>query len=260
MQLTCSLIFLVWTGLLGLVAYRVEASNGFPSPLKRCKMQDEACLVAQAQTFIRTFKKGIPERQVDSLEPIDLGTMRVESGGHSESLQFRLVMSDGKLHNFANSVVVKSVKGFGKDPGKPLKLTVLMDAPELEVRSKYDVDGKLLILPIVSKGDLLIQMKDVQTKVRIVAEPVKRADGRAYLAVTDLKAITKVKGGKFDLSNLFKDNVELRESTLKVLNQEWDTLALDVQPKINEAISKAFRSVLQSLWNNIPYDEFFEAE
>lgn len=62
------------------------------------------------------------------------------------------------------------------------------------------------------------------------------------------------------MSNLFNDNVELRENTLKVLNQEWNTLAIDVQPKINEALAKAFQSILQHLWNNIPYDEFFETQ
>ncbi|XP_039500041.1 circadian clock-controlled protein daywake [Drosophila santomea] len=260
MQLTSASVCLLWMGLLSWVSHRIDASQGFPSPLKRCKLQEESCLVAQAQTFFQAFKKGIPERQVAALEPIDLGTMRIESGGHSESLKFKLVMRDAKLYNLANSVVVKSLKGFTKDLTKPLKLTLLMDTPELEVRAKYDVDGKLLILPIVSKGDLTIRMNEVQTKSRITAEPVKRSDGHSYLNITDYKTITKIKGGHFDLSNLFDDNKDLRESTLKVLNQEWNTLALDVQPKINEACSKAFRAILQSLWANIPYDEFFEAE
>ncbi|KAI8033957.1 circadian clock-controlled protein daywake [Drosophila gunungcola] len=260
MQLTGASIFLVWMGLMCLVPCSVAGSNIFPSPLKRCKVQDEACLVAQAQTYFGAFKRGIPERQVAGLEPIDLGNMRVESGGHSESLQFKLLMNNAKLYNLANSVVVKSLKGFTKDLAKPLKLTMAMDAPQLEVRAKYDVDGKLLILPIVSKGDLTIRMDEVQIKSRIMAEPVKRADGHTYLNITDYKTITKAKGGHFDMTNLFNDNVDLRESTLKVLNQEWNALALDVQPKINEACSKVFRSIVQNLWNNIPYDEFFEAE
>ncbi|KMZ07952.1 circadian clock-controlled protein daywake [Drosophila simulans] len=260
MQLTGASMFLVWMGLLSWASCRVDASEGFPSPLKRCKLQDEACLVAQAQTFFQAFKNGIPERQVAALEPIALGTLLIESGGHSDSLKFKLTMSDAKLYNLANSMMVKSLKGFTKDLTRPLKLTLLLDNPELEVRAKYDVDGKLLILPIVSKGDLTIRMNDVQTKVRITAEPVKRSDGHTYLNITDYKTATKIKGGHFDLSNLFNDNKELRDSTLKVLNQEWSTLALDVQPKINEACSRAFRVIVQSLWANIPYDEFFEEE
>ncbi|XP_016937198.2 circadian clock-controlled protein daywake isoform X1 [Drosophila suzukii] len=258
MQLTGVSVLLLWIGVLCLVPNSV--SDLFPSPLKRCKVEDESCHVTQAQTFLDAFKKGISGRQVPGLEPIYLGTLRVESGGHSESLQFKLVMSDAKLYNLANSAVVKSMKGFSKDLTKPLKLTMVMDAPELVVRAKYDVNGKLLILPIVSKGDLTIRLNEVQTKSRVMVEPVRRSDGHTYLNITDYKTITKIKGGHFDMTNLFNDNVELRESTLKVLNQEWNTLALDVQPKLNEACSKAFRSILQNLWKNIPYDEFFETE
>ncbi|KAH8303397.1 hypothetical protein KR059_009809, partial [Drosophila kikkawai] len=230
------------------------------APLKLCKVEDETCFVAQAQAFLRAFKLGIPELQVASLEPLDLGTVRVESGGHSESVQFKLVMAQAKLHNLADTGVVKSLKGFVKDPSfsKPLKLVMVIDVPELELRSKYDVNGKLLILPIVSKGDVSIKMKEVQIKSRITAMPVKRNDGHTYLSITDYKVLTKIKGGHFNMSNLFDDNVELRESTLKVLNQEWNTLAIDVQPRINEASATAFKSMLQHLWNTIPYDSFFE--
>lgn len=85
-------------------------------------------------------------------------------------------------------------EGFTKDLTRPLKLTLLLDNPELEVRAKYDVDGKLLILPIVSKGDLTIRLNDVHTKVWITAEPVKRSDGHTYLNITDYKTATKIKG------------------------------------------------------------------
>jgi len=103
-------------------------------------------------------------------------------------------MSDAKLYNLANSAVVKSMKGFSKDLTKPLKLTMVMDAPELVVRAKYDVNGKLLILPIVSKGDLTIRLNEVQTKSRVMVEPVRRSDGHTYLNITDYKTITKIKG------------------------------------------------------------------
>ncbi|XP_001354547.2 circadian clock-controlled protein [Drosophila pseudoobscura] len=240
------------------------AVDEFPGPLERCHFGNETCYVEQAQNFFRAFKSGIPDRGVASLEPIDLGTLRVESGGHSASLQFNLLMTDAKLYNLANSVVVKSLKGFTKDFSKPLKLVLMLYMPDLEVRAKYDVNGKILILPIVSTGDIVIKLSQVQAKLRIVADPVKRGhgdgDGHTYLNITDFKTVTKVKEGNFNLSNLFSDNRELRESTLKVLNDEWDALAADIQPKINEACDRSFRAILQHLWDNIPYEKFFDSE
>lgn len=66
--------------------------------------------------------------------------------------------------------------------------------------------------------------------------------------------------GHFDMSNLFNDNVELRESTLKVLNSEWDTLSADIQPRIMEAADRVFRRTLQKFWDIMPYEQFFEQD
>lgn len=62
------------------------------------------------------------------------------------------------------------------------------------------------------------------------------------------------------MSNLFNDNVELRESTLKVLNSEWGTLSADIQPRIMEAADRVFRRTLQKFFDIMPYEEFFEQE
>lgn len=127
------------------------------------------------------------------MNPMALGTMRIESGGHTDSLQFKLTLSDSKLYNLPQSVKVKGIKGFTKDLNKPLKITVLMVASDLEIHAKYDVDGKLLILPIVSSGTAVIKVSDVQSKSRILVEPVKRSDGHTYLNVTDFRMTTKLR-------------------------------------------------------------------
>lgn len=59
------------------------------------------------------------------------------------------------------------------------------------------------------------------------------------------------------MSNLFNDNVELRDSTLKVLNDEWSALSKDIQPKLLEAADRAYSAALQKFWDKLPYDEFF---
>lgn len=60
-----------------------------------------------------------------------------------------------------------------------------------------------------------------------------------------------------DLTNLFKNNEELSQSTLKILNQEWETLEHAFRPKIMTALSDMFREIVQSILDTIPYDEFY---
>ncbi|KAH8396279.1 hypothetical protein KR222_007226, partial [Zaprionus bogoriensis] len=229
-------------------------------PIKRCRMADEACLLAQSERFFHAFAQGVPQWGVPPLEPLRMGTLHISSGQNSGTLQFSLSMMNTTMHHFADSVQLKSIKGFAKQLDKPMKLFWTIASPALEVRAKYDVNGKILILPIVSKGDVVINLYDVHAKSRVIVEPETRTDGKTYLKIVDFKTIGKVGSGHFNMSNLFNDNVELRESTMKVLNSEWGALSADIQPSIMEAADRVFRQTLQKFWDAVPYEEFFEQE
>lgn len=60
--------------------------------------------------------------------------------------------------------------------------------------------------------------------------------------------------GHLDATNLFNGDEELSKSTLKVLNDEWDTLSVDVEPKLTQAADRAFKKFAQKIWDVIPYD------
>ncbi|EDW05829.2 circadian clock-controlled protein daywake [Drosophila mojavensis] len=249
------IIFTVATALWAAVGAEI-----LPSPMKHCTLHDEACILEQVKIYFREFKYGLPAWNIPSVEPLQLGTLRIKSGGASDSMQFSLIMRDTTLHHFSDRAILRSVKGFSADLTKPLKLIWIVNSPDIEVRANYEVDGKLLILPIVSKGTMVINLSQMQSKTRITAVPEQRPDGHSYLKVTDYKTVAKVSSGSFNMSNLFDDNVELRDSTLKVLNDEWSALSADIQPKILEAADRAYRTVLQMLFDKIPYDEFFLKE
>lgn len=160
--------------------------------LQRCRVDDEACILRQTQTYVRLYKNGIPERNVPSIDPLQLGTLSINSGGDTDSVQFNLIMRNTTLHNFADTVIFKTAKGFTKDLTKPLKLLWSVTLPAVEVRADYDVEGKILILPIVSHGKLVVKLNEMQSRSRIRAIPEKRADGHTYLKVTEYKSVGKV--------------------------------------------------------------------
>lgn len=172
--------------------YCLDCPSSTAAALKRCRMQDEACLREQAEIYFSTYAQGIPEYGVPPIEPLQLGTVQINSGQSSGSLQFSLSMTNTSMHHFSESVQVKSIKGFSRDLSKPMKLYWVITTPEVEVRAKYDVNGKILILPVVSKGDVVINLHNVQAKSRVTVEPEQRADGQSYLKILDYKTIAKV--------------------------------------------------------------------
>lgn len=160
--------------------------------IKRCRMQDETCLREQTKNYFVNYAQGIPEHGVPAIEPLQLGTLHINSGENSASLQFSLTMMNTTMHHFSESVQLRSIKGFTRDLSKPMKLFWVITLPELEVRAQYDVNGKILILPIVSQGDVIINLYNVQAKSRVTVEAEKRADGQNYLKIVDYRTIAKV--------------------------------------------------------------------
>lgn len=155
-------------------------------------MKDEACILEQVKIFFRNFRDGIPDWNVPSIEPIHLGTLRIKIGSGSDSMQFNMIMRNTTLHNFADRASVKSLKGFTEDLTKPVNIVWVASSPGIEVHANYEVDGKLLILPIVSKGTMVISLSQLQSRTRVNAVPEKRPDGHSYLKITDYKTSAKV--------------------------------------------------------------------
>ncbi|KAH8396276.1 hypothetical protein KR222_007225, partial [Zaprionus bogoriensis] len=234
------------------------ALNSLPwtaAPLKQCNPNDNACSAIQVQTIItEIYRKGLPELQVPAADPISLGDIRINSGAAQQSFQFNLLLSDTTMHKFGEMAKVRSAKGFTKDLSKPLKLSWDVRAAELEFRAHYDVNGKILILPIAGQGELVLTLRNAQLKSEVVAQPEKRADGHTYLKIMDYKTNVIIGSGYLNMTNLFNNNEELSRSTLKVLNDEWTTMEQAIRPNIMSAIERKFRAILQTILDTIPFE------
>ncbi|KAL7742795.1 hypothetical protein ACLKA6_019606 [Drosophila palustris] len=241
----------------------VLALNGvvaidLPAPLQRCHVDDESCIKAQAQAYIEHYKQGMPDLKIPSIDPLELNEVRALNKGAKSALTFKLLLSNTTLHKFGTTVVVQSVHGFSKDLSRPMKLSWDLFAPELEVHANYDVNGRIMILPLISKGSIVIHLNQVQAKSRVTVVPQKHNDGHYYLKISEYKTDSKVGSGHISMSNLFNGNAALHDSTLSMLNKEWDTLSADIQPRIMEAHDRVFASILQSIFDAFPYDALFE--
>lgn len=80
-----------------------------------------------------------------------------------------------------------------------------MDIPLLDIRSQYDLKGKVLILPLVGHGASELKLFDVQTKVATdISFP--KVEGREIVRVDKMKVTFSVGGMKVKLHNLFNGN------------------------------------------------------
>lgn len=152
--------------------------------VKSCDVDDEACIMQQVQSSISdVYRKGIPELQLPAVDPMALEDIHITSGSPGTQFQFELHLKNASMHKFGETAKVVRIKGYTKDVSKPFKLNWDISTAEVEFRGKYEVNGKMLILPIKSNGDIRITLKDSQFKTQVEVTPEKRSDGHVYLKI-----------------------------------------------------------------------------
>lgn len=169
-------------------------SNPIASALEACPANDDVCFTKQAQIFVSAYKHGIPDRKVPSLEPINVSNLNIPIGDKDSSMHLHLNTFNTTVHNFGNSVIVKSLKIRGSDLDKPVKVNIIFTAPYVIIRGDYELKGKLLILPINSAGKMDIRVDNVKIETRIVFKPELAADGHSYLKIDSFKPTGSLKG------------------------------------------------------------------
>ncbi|KAF9813492.1 hypothetical protein SFRURICE_017071 [Spodoptera frugiperda] len=121
------------------VAYTANAA--YAPFIKKCKWDDSKCIKATAQNAIPILAAGIPELGVQKLDPFRMETLDASS----PTLKLLLWNITG---TGLKDCLAKKVK---RDIGQS-KITVKLQCT-VDFVGKYEMKGRLLLLPIEGKGD-----------------------------------------------------------------------------------------------------------
>lgn len=77
--------------------------------------------------------------------------------------------------------------------------------PRLDIKSKYNLKGKILILPLVGNGDCQMSLGGVNTIISTNISFVLR-DGKEILKMDSMSTKFTLKSLKIHLTNLFNGN------------------------------------------------------
>lgn len=138
-------------------------------------------------TCTEVYKNGIPELQIPPEDPMSLGDIHIDSGSPGSQFQFNLFLKNITLHKFGDTSRVTKIGAFTKDVSKPFKLSWEISTSEMEFLGQYEGKGKILILPIESKGDIRINLKNSKFQTQVEVTPEKRSDGHTYLKIDNYK-------------------------------------------------------------------------
>ena len=114
------------------------------SPTKNSDQYDE-CIKKQLEAITPYLKKGIPSLKLPALDPLILPSLTVDR--NLEALKIKANMS--KIHVYgATNFFVDELHANPND----LSVFIKVQMPYVHVKGDYDVQGRLLLLPLSGVG------------------------------------------------------------------------------------------------------------
>jgi hypothetical protein len=107
--------------------------------------QYNKCVLKQLEALTPFLAKGIPEMKLPALDPLHLPALAVDR--NLEALKIKANMSNIQVFGGSNYLV----DDLNADP-KELTVYIKVQIPYVHVKGNYDVQGRLLLLPLSGVG------------------------------------------------------------------------------------------------------------
>lgn len=188
------------------------------------------------------------------VDPMLIEKMDIEQGGNSSvtiNLKFRKV----HLLGLKNAEVYK-ITGFQSDPEKN-KLEIKFKTPLATIQGPYQINGKILVLPIQGKGNITLNLENLDVSLKFLTKKVEK-DGKVYMHVERSKFSYDVTGANVNFTNLFNGDKALGDNMNAFLNINWRILLDELKKPITSSFGEVFKDLLNDILQTAPYDELFE--
>uniref|UniRef100_A0A1I8MYD8 Hemolymph juvenile hormone binding protein (JHBP) n=2 Tax=Musca domestica TaxID=7370 RepID=A0A1I8MYD8_MUSDO len=227
-----------------------ERINKLPSFLKICRRSDpqlNKCARNALYSLKDRLEYGIPELYIPAMEPLTIPEIKMnqDTGAVYIKSTYRNVEIYG-MSRFA-------VKSLHIDTNK-MKFTTTMLFPNLTMHADYEIDGKIMMMPMTGSGKCNANFTDVTMTTVILGERQKK-NGKSYLNVKDINVNYDVGKVQIHLNNLFNGDNALGDRMNAFLNENWDSLSEELRPLLEKAFSSVIRSSTDKLFKAYSYDD-----
>ncbi|KAJ6633231.1 Protein takeout [Pseudolycoriella hygida] len=248
-----SLRELTFLFLLVLVANVGRCSDDFPVTIERCRNEDKECLKKTWNKYVRLTKpNGIPELDVPNINEYFVKKSTLSPGGGPVDIVLK--MKNIVLTGLDN-VYYDDIIGFPKDPKEMTQFELIGRCPELGLKGKYNVTGKILLLPVSGDGDGEVNLYNIKFNITALTS-TEMVDGKEYLVITKVICNYESQRNKYRFENLLH-NKELSDSINLVVNQNQEVINPEIKGPSGALIAEHFKKILSAVFKKYPYSSFF---
>ncbi|CAH1961065.1 unnamed protein product [Acanthoscelides obtectus] len=219
-----------------------------PSYIKACKVNSpdfDECALQNGRGALPYIVKGDRKYNIPKLNPLKLPVVNVDAG---KDLNIKLtnIAAKGLEKVELDRVKIDTVKR---------EVYLDMHMPRVELIGQYDINGKILILPIQGKGPCNIT--GVEPKFQYHFKYVlDKVNDEEYMKLTDDDNLDfQLKRAYFNLENLFDGNKQLGDNMNQFLNENWQEVVKEIGGAISQTIRAVARAISSGYFKKVPYRE-----
>ncbi|XP_017856587.1 PREDICTED: protein takeout-like [Drosophila arizonae] len=234
--------------------YSCGSSSDLPGNITKCKIADEKCLLDGMNYVLNNFATtGIKELGLVKLDPLHIKKFSLAKNPNSP-VSIDMTFSNAELIGLRSSQV-KRTSTFTRELSRPIAFE--MFSPKLTLKGPYSIDGKVLILPIVGKGDAEISLDNVKVSAIVKFVPVSKGPQQTYAKAIEVKIKLEPSRATYKLNNLFNGQKDLSDNLHVLINENWREVFSELQPDIFGAMGLIFKSVLNKALSKYPLEQLF---
>jgi len=229
-----------------------QSNTQLPPYINVCKKNEpqlSRCMMKSVEQLRPLLARGIPELDIPPIEPIFIGDLIVAESVPGQGL----------------TITAKGVKAYG--PSKfvlkslnivdyPKKFSFELELPQLYAEGLYDIDGRILLIPVKGNGKFHGNFTGGTGDVQIHNQRVTK-NGKDYILAKKIDIKIRIRNGKLRLDNLFGGDKVLGDVVNETINRNFDLFSAEIIPLIERALSKHFKKVGNKIMSRYSEDILF---
>ncbi|XP_070505512.1 protein takeout-like [Chironomus tepperi] len=226
----------------------------YPSDLQKCKYGDMVCAIRVANEIMAKSAYGLPELGLPSTNPLVINRIGLNQEG-DRPVVLNIEMKDCKMSGLPTTNFT-TIQGFSDNIDKA-KILLKYRQDYIQLFGPYKAKGKILVLPMNGDGEANITFTGVDSSIKMLTKKIVK-NGKNYMQIDKLRLNFDVKRASLHFSNLFNGNAQLGDALNNFMNENWMDILNDLKPAMADSLGAVYKSLLNNMFSNIPYDEFFE--
>lgn len=216
------------------------------TPCPKADANLNTCITNSLEKFLPLMKKGIPQFDIPVLDPLVLGDMDFSTK------DLKMIYKGAKMSKLFTDYKIVLVEF---DPDK-YTMRMNLKVPEVISEGEYELNGKLMVMPVVGKGGFTLTYQDVSFDLTFLGK-AKTKDGKPYMELNEAKVVFQPGNLIVKVDNLFNGNKELSDNFHKFVNENWRDIFNEFKDKIWGSMAAFFKQTFTKMFDEIPYNEVY---